>query len=402
MGNENHANSMHWVKGTVGKTIARQGHVNIPDGLYEEEHGRDGFYGPVSHLYRTHAPTNWKRIEGTLKPRAFDCNRLGVSDHDAITSRTRVLFNEDVAIHVSQPNLTEMPFFFRNADADEIYFAHRGEGTIETDFGPLAFKQGDYVVIPRGTTYRIVCEHTPYFLVIESFSRVHQPDRGLLGMHALYDPAATGVPDPQPSAFKGAQGPDGSTEWEVRVQRQGQCSSIFYGFNPLDVVGWKGNLTAWKLSIHDICPVISHRAHLAPSVHTTLQGSGFVMCSFVPRPLESEPGALKVPFFHRNIDYDEVLFYHDGDFFSRDGIDAGMITFHPQGVHHGPHPKALKKSWDSNNTWTDEIAVMVDTEKPLHMSPRAQETEWADYHLSWREDDSSDPAEDTAKTPATV
>lgn len=374
---------IHHVKGTVGQTISKQGHVNIPDGLFEEEHGRDGFYGPVSHLYHKNPPTNWLRIEGPLKPRAFDTKHLGVSEHDLIVSRTKTLFNDDVAISVCQPNQATMQRFFRNADSDEVYFAHRGSGVFETDYGPIPFTQGDYVVMPRGTTYRVVADHPPYFLLIESATRIHQPERGLMGQHALYDPALVMVPEPQTSELAGHPGENGQQEWSVVVQRQGQLTNIVYPFNPLDTVGWKGTLTPWKLSIKDVCPVMSHRAHLAPSVHTTMQANNFVVCSFTPRPLESDPGALKVPFYHRNIDYDEVLFYHDGDFFSRDGIAPGMITFHPQGIHHGPHPKALKNSW--HQTETDEYAVMVDTVNPLQMSTQAQQAEWADYYLSWRE-----------------
>lgn len=378
------ASNIHHIKGIVGQTISKQGHVNIPDGLFEEEHGRDGFYGPVSHLYHKNAPTNWLRIDGPLKPRAFDTSHLGVTDSDLIDSRQPLLSNADVTIHACQPNKATMERFFRNADGDDVYFIHRGDGTFETDYGTIPFTKGDYVVIPRGTTYRMIAEQPPYLLLIESATRMVQPERGLMGQHALYDPALVFTPEPSESTLKGTAGNEGD-EWHVVIKRQNQLTTVVYPFNPLDIVGWKGTLTPWKLSIYDVCPVMSHRAHLAPSVHTTIQASGFVVCSFTPRPLESDPGALKVPFYHRNIDYDEMLFYHDGDFFSRDGIGPGMITFHPQGIHHGPHPKALKSSWDK--TETDEYAVMVDTEKPLTMSTAAEKAEWADYYLSWRESD---------------
>ncbi len=353
--------------------IAQQAHVALPPGTFEEEHGRDGFYGPVSHLYRTHAPTGWTRIEGPLKPRAIDCRKLSVLETDL--ARTPVLFNTDVAIQFVQ-NLAPMTFYFRNADADELYFVHEGSGKIETDFGPLRYESGDYLVIPRGTTYRLLPDApTNAFLLIESFSRLRQPDRGLLGQHALYDPAIVRTPDPEPITD--------DREWEVRVKRENEFTSIYYPFNPMDVVGWKGDLSVWQLNIRDFRPVVSHRAHLAPSVHTTFLGTGFVVCSFVPRPLESDPEAVRVPFYHRNIDYDEVLFYHAGDFFSRHGIDAGMMTFHPQGIHHGPHPKAVKKS--TEKTLTDEYAVMIDTQKPLHLAAEAKPAEWLDYQNSWKE-----------------
>ncbi|HEY9744845.1 MAG TPA: homogentisate 1,2-dioxygenase [Oculatellaceae cyanobacterium] len=358
-----------------GVTV-RQAHVGIPEGLYEEEHGRDGFYGPVSHLYRTHAPTGWSRIEGPLKPRAFDCNRIGSDNADCIQSRVALLYNEDVVLHYTRPT-EPMSYYFRNADGDEVYFIHEGSGIIETDFGPLYFEPGDYLVIPRGTTYRLLPEtKSNAFLVIESFSRIVQPERGLLGQHALYDPTAITTPEPQPIQEDGV-------EWEVRVKRLNELTSVFYPFNPMDVVGWKGDLTVWQLNIRDFRPVMSHRAHLAPSVHTTFQGKGFVICSFVPRPLEEDPDAMRVPFYHRNIDYDEVLFYHAGNFFSRHGIDAGMITFHPQGIHHGPHPKAVAASRQKDRT--DEVAVMLDAQKPLRMTPEAESAEWKEYYLSWQD-----------------
>ena len=152
----------------------------------------------------------------------------------------------------------------------------------------------------------------------------------------------------------------------------------------MDVVGWKGDLTAFKLNVRDIRPIMSHRYHLPPSVHTTFLGGNFVICTFVPRPFESEPEAMRVPFYHRNIDYDEVLFYHDGDFFSRQHIKPGMLTLHPQGIHHGPHPKAAEKA--AGKEGTDEIAVMVDTRYPLKIAKAAEGVEWADYVNSWKPD----------------
>ncbi len=356
--------------------ITRQAHVALPEGTYEEEHGRDGFYGPVSHLYRIHAPTGWTRIEGPLKPQAFDGAKLPTQAKDAVSARVKLLYNPDVALYISRPQ-RPMEYYFRNADGDEVYFIHQGQGVLETDFGPLDFEPGDYLVIPRGTTYRLLPDTAEnFFLVIESFSRVRQPERGLLGQHALYDPAIITTPDPAPIEEEGV-------EWEVRIKRLDELTSIFYPFNPMDVVGWKGDLTVWQLNVRDFRPVMSHRAHLAPSVHTTFQGEGYVICSFVPRPLEEDPEAVRVPFYHRNIDYDEVLFYHAGEFFSRHGIDAGMITFHPQGIHHGPHPQAVEAS--KKKSATNEVAVMLDTSRPLLVTPEARTIEWGEYHLSWQE-----------------
>ena len=153
----------------------------------------------------------------------------------------------------------------------------------------------------------------------------------------------------------------------MRIKCEDEYSKVFYPFNPLDVVGWKGDLTVWKINLRDIRPVMSHRAHLPPSAHSTFVTPGAVVCSFVPRPLEQDPDALRVPFFHRNTDYDEFIFYHDGDFFSRDNIKAGMCTLHPRGIHHGPHPKALANQ--NKKTQTDEYAVMLDGLNPIHVLP---------------------------------
>lgn len=362
--------------------IAEQAHVGLPQGSFEDEHGRDGFFGPVTHLYRAHAPILWNRIEGPLKPRAFDSAKLasGKAKKNDAWERKLLLHNSTVSMFILHPTVS-MDYYFRNADGDEVYFVHKGQGTLETDFGPIAFETGDYLVIPKGTTYRWVLESKDNaLLLIQSKARIRQPDRGILGQHALYDPAVIETPEPSPVLEEST--PDNPREWEVRIQRLNEITKVFYPFNPLDVLGWKGDLTVWKLNVRNIRPVMSHRYHLAPSVHSTfIGGDDFVICTFVPRPLEEDENAVRVPFYHRNIDYDEVIFYHDGDFFSRHGISPGMITLHPQGIHHGPHPKAVEAS--KKKTRTDEVAVMLDTKEPLTASPQAQGVEWEEYHTSW-------------------
>ncbi len=357
--------------------VARQAHVSLPEGTYEEEHGRRGFYGKTAHLYHTHPPTGWTRIEGKLRPHCFDCNKLQPSDqHDPKGSAVAFLGNADVKLYVSRRS-APMPFYFRNADGDELIFVHRGRGTVETDFGLLAFEKGDYLILPRAVTYRVIPETTDnFFLIVQSRTEFDQPTRGLVGRHALYDPSVVTTPEPAPVD-------ESPGEWEVRIKVDDEYSSVFYPFNPIDVVGWKGDLTAWKLNIRDICPIMSHRAHLPPSAHTTLVTEGAVICSFVPRPLEQAPGAMKVPFFHRNTDYDEFIFYHDGDFFSRDNIGPGMATLHPRGIHHGPHPKALKGQ--EGKTHTNEYAVMLDGLNPIRVLPAGEAVEWGDYWASWKE-----------------
>ena len=358
--------------------VAPQAHVGIPEGTYEEEHGRKGFFGKTAHLYHTHAPTGWIRFEGKLRPHCFDLNKLEPADlHDANGEPVAFLGNNDVKLSVSR-RARPMPFYFRNADADELYFVHRGAGVIETDFGPLTYEKGDYINIPRAVTYRIVpAVQDNFFLIIASQGEFEQPEKGLIGQHALYDPGVIITPEPQPPVDDPTQ-----TEWEVRILAGGEYSKVFYPFNPLDVVGWKGDLAVWKLNMRDIRPIMSHRAHLPPSAHTTFVTAGAVVCSFLPRPLEQDPEALRVPFYHRNTDYDEFLFYHDGDFFSRDNIKAGMATLHPRGIHHGPHPKALANQ--HKKTATDEYAVMLDGLNPINVLPAGEQVEWEEYWSSWQ------------------
>jgi len=357
--------------------FARQAHVGLPEGTYEEEHGRRGFYGKSAHLYHAHPPTGWIRFEGPLRPHCFDFNCVEPSDRrDREGTPTAVLGNRDIELYVSRRS-EPMPFYFRNADGDELIFVHRGSGTVETDFGPLAFEKGDYIVMPRAVTYRIVPETTDnFFLIVQSRTEFNPPEKGLLGQHALYDPAAVTTPEPDAHL-------DDGREWQIRIKAGNGISKVTYPFNPLDVVGWKGDLTAWKINMRDIRPVMSHRAHLPPSAHSTFVTRGAVICSFLPRPLEQDEDAMRVPFFHRNTDYDEFIFYHDGDFFSRDNIRAGMATLHPRGIHHGPHPAALRNQ--KKRTRTDEFAVMLDGLNPIHVLPAGEQVEWKEYWASWME-----------------
>jgi homogentisate 1,2-dioxygenase len=355
---------------------ARQVHVGIPNNLWEEEHGRQGFYGPVSHVYHAHPPTSWQDIDGPLKPRAYDLLELPAT-HDVDAGKTWLLGNEDVRVALLRFNATPS-YAHRNADGDEVLFIHQGEGTLHTDYGVLPFAAGWYVVVPKGVTYRWQVNAPCTVLAFETTGAVGLPERGLLGQHALFDPDCILRPalQPYPEAH------DAGT-WPVRIQRLGQTTVVTYPYDPIAAVkGWKGNLYPFALNTQDIRPVSSHLMHLAPSIHTTFVCQGAVVCTFMPRPLEQDPAAVRVPFYHRNIDYDELLFYHDGDFFSRDGIKPGMATHHPAGIHHGPHPKAFAASWQK--THTDELAVMLDTVKPLTATVNAAELEWPDYYRSWQ------------------
>ncbi|MEW6248622.1 MAG: homogentisate 1,2-dioxygenase [Nitrospirota bacterium] len=357
--------------------VPNQAHVGIPEGLCEEEHGRQGFSGPSSHLYRTHPPTGWVRIEGPLRPRAFTCAALSTPDQrSAKASPLEILRSPDASVFLSRRS-EPMTYFVRNSDGDEVHFVHSGRGRYETDYGWLAYEPGDYIIIPKGTTYRTLVESTPsLFLIVETPEPVTLPDRGMLGQHALFDKGVL-VPPELDSVRDGGE----RREWEVRIKRHGEYTKVFYPFYPMDVVGWKGDLWVAKLNVRDFRPVTSARYHLPPSVHVTFQAGGTLFSTFAPRPLESDPQALRVPFYHRNMDYDEVLFYHQGDFFSRAGIGPGMLTLHPQGIHHGPQPQAVEAS--TTKTHTDEVAIMIEARRPFLVTPALESVEVKDYALSW-------------------
>ena len=373
--NKNIPSGFGWSQGSV----SAQAHVHTPEGTFEEEHGRNGFFGRVSHLYHRHPPTGWLRIEGDLKPRAYQVTKLDGAPHGQAEF---FLENQDVKLGIAKL-ATEMKVFARNGDGDEVRFIHEGSGCLETDYGDLEYRAGDYLVIPRGTTYRFVPHAGPQTqFVIESATEIDLPDRGMLGRHAQFDPMIMRIPVLPADERK--SGANASGEFELHIKRLGAWTRVFYPWNPMNAAGWKGDLAPWAIHVDQIKPVISPGYHLPPSVHTTFLTRNFVICSFLPRPLESETGAMKVPFYHRNIDFDEVLFYHAGNFFSREGISAGAITWHPIGIHHGPHPNAAKNAADK--THTQEIAVMVDTRNPLHPTPAAARVEFSGYAMSWSAD----------------
>jgi homogentisate 1,2-dioxygenase len=273
-----------------------------------------------------------------------------------------------------------MTHFLRNADGDEIVFVHNGRGRWETDYGVMPYEPGDYLVIPKGTTYRIHVDskgEPGLFLMIETPAPVEVPDRGPLGRHALFDPGVIMTPElaPPPADARSRR------EWEVCIKRDGAYTRVYYPFYPLDVVGWKGDLWVAKLNVRDFRPVTSPRYHLPPSVHCTFQAGGLLVSTFAPRPLETDPDALRVPFYHRNMDYDEVLFYHSGEFFSRAGIQAGMLTLHPQGIHHGPQPQAIAASRTKEQT--NEVAVMLESRHGFAVMPEFEAVELKDYAMSW-------------------
>ena len=358
---------------------SRQAHCDLPPGTFEREMSKEGFFGPAAFFHHRHPPTGWSSFEGALAPHAFDLGQL-----EAVAASPwaagDVLHNAHCQIRFWRVT-GRMNHLVRNADGDELVFVHQGRGALYCDFGHLDFEAGDYIVLPRGTMWRLDCAEPVAALLIEATNATYMlPDKGLVGPHAIFDPAMLDTPAID-AAFLEQQD---ERPWRVAVRRYGAVSTVTYPYNPLDAVGWHGDLSVCRLNVRDIRPLMSHRYHLPPSAHTTFLAGRFVVCTFAPRPFESDPGALKVPFFHNNDDYDEVIFYHTGDFFSRDNIRPGMVTFHPSGFTHGPHPKALERMLVQTKPATDEYAVMVDTRDALAIGSAAAAVEWPGYVDSWK------------------
>jgi homogentisate 1,2-dioxygenase len=372
--------------------IPRKRHTQFrkPDGsLYREQlMSTKGFSDIYSLTYHINPPTQVTRVEkvrdilyeaeeqGPLRHRHFFGKRAELAG-DPIDSRQVLLFNSDVALAVSKPT-EEMNYYYRNGDCDEVLFVHEGEGVLETIFGNLHYRKGDYLVIPVGTTYRIEMSKPSRFLVIESASMIKTPRRyrnehGQLEEHSPF--CERDIRPPSELITHDEKG-----EFEVRVKSRNMLHSYIYNFHPLDVVGWDGYLFPYAFNIEDFEP-ITGRLHQPPPVHQTFQGDGFVICSFVPRLYDYHPLAIPAPYYHSNIESDEVLYYVDGNFMSRKGIEEGSITLHPMGIPHGPHPGTIEKSIGAKET--HELAVMVDTFKPLHVAKAAHAVEDTDYMYSW-------------------
>ena len=361
----------------------KQAHKGIPEGFYEEEQGLKGFFGPVSHLIRKKPSTRWNKIEGELKPRMFDLVKLEGSTASAVPDgRQRLFYNSALNVYWwwVTPKAADQLKAFRSSDGDLLYFCHRGEGEFLTEYGLLAYRAGHYVNVPKCVAHTIVAKSPSIFFVVENLnSHFEEPMRGMVGRHAVYDIQAIGRPDLEKlhARLKELHEP----VHEIEVKHEEKTTRFFYDETIYDVVGWKGDLFPFTLHMDDMMPLMSHRAHLPPSAHSTLIARDFVVCTFLPRPLERDADALRVPFYHQNIDYDEIIFYHDGNFFSRDNLHAGMLSLHPSGFPHGPHPKAMKGI--SDKTETNEYAVMVDSRLRLNREPVLANVELASYWKSW-------------------
>ena len=365
---------------TAGR-FSRQAHRDLPEGTFEREVGRDGFDGPASHIYHPRPPTAWDSVEGPLRPRAYNLNQVPEVSNPLLVPP--LLSSESLRLLYWRTS-SSMSELTRNADGDDLLFLHRGEMQFYCDFGHIDVSRGNYLVIPRGTMWRMETSSLLEVLILSTRGlRFQVPDRGLLGRHALWDQGILDVPK-----LDDAFSDQTDAAWSVLVKRSDQISKINYKHNPLDAVGWKGDAVPVSLDIQDLLPVNSHRYHLPPSVHATFECESAIVSTFVPRPFETDDAAIKVPFFHSNDDIDELIFYHDGDFFSRDSIDTGHLTFHPSGLVHGPHPKALQNMFTQKSKRTNEYAVMIDAKEQLELNENdiLKQIEVEAYANSWHDD----------------
>lgn len=365
-----------------------------PDGkLYSEQlFSTEGFSSNYSLLYHVHPPTQIIRCEepidvspkpahdNILKHRSYEGFNIKPTA-DYLDSRKIVLFNNDVQLSLGAPQQSMKDYFFKNADADEVIFIHEGEGVLRTQYGQLEFAYGDYLVVPRGTIYQINFKtEANRLFIIESFSPVRFPKRYLSKYGQLLEHSPFYERDiRQPQNLETI---DEKGEFLIKSKKKGLLYDIYYANHPFDVIGWDGYEYPFALSIHDFEP-ITGRVHQPPPVHQTFDANNFVICSFVPRLYDYHPNSIPAPYNHSNIDSDEVLYYVDGDFMSRKHVTRGMITLHPAGIPHGPHPGAVEKSIGMKET--KELAVMVDTFHPLKMTEDAAGIEDPNYIMSWAE-----------------
>ncbi len=354
--------------------------------------GLEGFSGLQSILYHHYLPPRVAKTEdlgpadsdyaeyGPLRHRAFATAGVPAGG-DPVSARRLLMGNRDVTLGIARPTQS-MDYFYRNAQAYEVWFTHEGSGTLRTQFGSLRFGPGDYMVIPYGTTWAMALEGEARFFIIESYSQIQAPKRylnkfGQLTEFAPYTERDIRTPERLETIIERG-------EFEVRVKARERITRHVLDHHPFDVVGWDGYLFPWIFNIYDYEPRTG-MLHLPPPVHQTFQGWNFVVCSFVPRMFDYHPEAVPVPYNHSNVNSDEVIYYCDGNFMSRKSIDQYDITFHPSGLPHGPQPGATEASL--GQTRTEELAVMVDTFRPLHVSVAAQELEKPEYQASWMEGD---------------
>ena len=365
-----------------------------PDGNlhYEQLFGTEGFSGMASLLYHLHRPTIVKSIgdvhkvapevgvEHNLKSYMFAGMKAKPAD-DFLDSRIPVLVNNDCYIELAAPRKSMTDYFYKNADADEVIFVHKGKGILHTLLGKIEFDYGDYLVIPRGMIYQMeFFGDDNRLFIVQSFSPIYTPKRyrnhfGQLGEHSPF--CERDIRRPEYAAPIDQQG-----DFLIKIRKQDRLHHYTYGTHPFDVVGWDGYNYPYAFSIHDFEP-LTGRIHQPPPVHQTFEAANFVICSFCPRLYDYHPESVPAPYNHSNIDSEELLYYVDGDFMSRNDIEKGHMTLHPGGIPHGPHPGAMERSIGKKET--HELAVMVDTFYPLMLTKAAMEMEVPNYHQSWLE-----------------
>ena len=366
-----------------------------PDGsLYKEELvSSKGFSGIYSNLYHIYPPTQIKEFkkpipyghkiakDHTLQQTHLNTSKIGFTGNDFLQGRKMLFTNSDVTFGLLHAEKLSMDYYYKNAEADEVLYIHDGKGYLHSQFGSLRIKSGDYVVIPRTTIYQLEWDdEIARILVIESNAPVETVKRyrNELGQLEEHSPYCERDMRP-PSELKTVRE---KGEYLVQIKKQGYLHQYTYAHSPFDIVGWDGFLFPYALSIHDFEP-ITGRIHQPPPVHQTFQAYGYVICSFVPRLFDYHPQAIPAPYNHSNIDSDEVLYYVEGNFMSRKGIDRGSFTLHPGGLPHGPHPGTVEKSIGAKAT--EELAVMIDTFKPLYLTEDALEYVDKKYPMSWTE-----------------
>ncbi len=360
------------------------------DLYYEQLFGTEGFHGFSSLLYHVHRPTMVKSIKEVkdltpvpavnknITSRMLKGYNVAPKD-DFLESREIVLFNNDLNIALAAPKKSMQTYFYKNADADEVIFIHEGSGKLRTMLGNIPFSYGDYLVIPRGMIYQIEFETEKNRLfIVESFSPVLTPRnyRNHFGQLLEHSPFCE-------RDFRGPTELETHDElgtFTIRIKKENMLHELEYASHPFDVVGWDGYNFPYAFSIHDFEP-ITGRVHLPPPIHQTFEGHNFVICSFVPRLYDYHPLSIPAPYNHSNIDSDELLYYVDGDFMSRNHVEKGYISLHPGGIPHGPHPGAYERSIGQKET--KELAVMVDTFKPLKLTQAAIDMEDDSYATSW-------------------
>ena len=365
-----------------------------PDGgLYAEQlFSTEGFSNDYSLLYHVHPPTKIIHTdepvnvtpqvaeEKMLKHRSFEGFKI-TPEKDYIASRKTVLINNDCAIVLALPQQSTTDYFYKNADADELIFIHEGSGKLLTQYGEIPFGYGDYLIIPRGTIYQIHFDNNNNrLLIVESFSPIRFPKKYLSKYGQLLEHSPYPERDFRPP--QNLQTHDEVGNFLIKIKKKGMLYGLHYANHPFDVVGWDGCCYPFAFSIHDFEP-ITGRVHQPPPVHQTFEANNFVVCSFVPRLFDYHPSSIPAPYNHSNIDSDEVIYYVDGDFMSRKNVTRGMITLHPAGIPHGPHPGAVEKSIGAKET--KELAVMVDTFHPLQLTKEALDIENPGYIMSWAE-----------------